>query len=86
MLFRSWHRGPLRAAQYSIALGCEAQHAAQLVYADALAPDGKGAADLIGITCRTCPRSDCAHRAFPAAHQDVPKSDFIRTDPLFAGT
>lgn len=83
---KPWHRGPLRAAQYSIALGCEAQHAPQLVYADALVLDGKGAADLIGITCRTCPRSDCAHRAFPAAHQDVPKTDFIRTDPLFAGT
>ena len=81
---KPWHRGPLRAAQYSIALGCEARHAAQLVYADGLAIEGKGAADLIGITCRSCPRGDCAHRAFPAAHQDVPKTDFIRSDPLFA--
>jgi len=83
---KPWHRGPLRAAQYSIALGCEAQHAGQLVYADGIAVEAKGAADLIGITCRSCPRGDCAHRAFPAAHQDVPKTDFIRSDPLFAGS
>lgn len=82
---KPWRRGPLRAAQYSIALGCEAVHAGHLVYADGLALDGAGPVDLIGITCRTCPRSDCAHRAFPAAHQDTPKTDFIRTDPLFAG-
>ena len=83
---KPWHRGPLRAAQYSIALGCEAQHAGQLVYADGLAAEARGAADLIGITCRSCPRGDCAHRVFPAAHQDVPKTDFIRSDPLFAGS
>lgn len=82
---KPWRRGPLRAAQYSIALGCEAAHAGSLAYADGIALDGKAVADLIGVTCRACPRSDCSYRIYPAAHQDVPKTDFIRTDPLFAG-
>ncbi|HLJ19475.1 MAG TPA: short-chain fatty acyl-CoA regulator family protein [Stellaceae bacterium] len=81
---KPWRKGPARAAQYAIALGCETRHAERIVYADGLALDGQDAADPIGMTCRTCPRGDCAHRAFPAAHQPVPKTDFIRTDPLFA--
>jgi hypothetical protein len=81
---KPWRKGPLRAAQYSIALGCEIRHAERIVYADGLALEGKDAADPIGMTCRTCPRGDCAHRAFPSAHQPVPRTDFIRTDPLFA--
>jgi predicted transcriptional regulator/DNA-binding XRE family transcriptional regulator len=82
---KPWRAGPLRAAQYSVGLGCEARHAERLIYADGL---GLGAAEMpdpIGITCRACPRETCAHRAFPAAHQDIPRTDYIRTDPLFAG-
>jgi len=82
---KPWHRGPLRAAQYALALGCEAQLAHHLVYADGLGIEAKDRADPIGITCRTCPRRDCSHRAYPAAHQALPRTDFIRTDPLFAG-
>lgn len=81
---KPWRKGPLRAAQYSIALGCETRHAERIIYADGLALEAKDAADPIGVTCRTCPRGDCAHRAFPSAHQPLPKTDFIRTDPLFA--
>ena len=81
---KPWRKGPLRAAQYSIALGCEARHAERIVYADGLRLEDKDAPDPIGMTCRTCPRGDCAHRAFPSAHQPLPKTDFIRTYPLFA--
>jgi predicted transcriptional regulator/DNA-binding XRE family transcriptional regulator len=81
---KPWRRGPLSAAQYSIALGCEARHAERIVYADGLRLEDKDAADPIGMTCRTCPRGDCPHRAFPSAHQPIAKTDFIRTDPLFA--
>ena len=81
---KPWRKGPPRAAEYAIALGCETRHAERIVYADGLALEGKDAADPIGVTCRTCPRGDCAHRAFPSAHQPIPKTDFIRTDPLFA--
>ena len=82
---KPWQRGPLRAALYALALGCEAQHAHHLVYADGLGIEEKDRADPIGITCRTCPRRDCSHRAYPAAHRALPRTDFIRTDPLFAG-
>ena len=82
---KPWHRGPLRAAQYALALGCEAQHAHHLVYADGLGIGEADRADPIGVTCRTCPRRDCSHRAYPAAHQALPRTDFIRTDPLFTG-
>ena len=81
---KPWRKGPPRAAEYAIALGCETRHAERIVYADGVALEGKDTADPIGVTCRTCPRGDCAHRAFPSAHQPVPKTDFIRTDPLFA--
>ncbi|HKX06827.1 MAG TPA: short-chain fatty acyl-CoA regulator family protein [Stellaceae bacterium] len=81
---KPWRKGPLGAAQYAIALGCEARHAERIVYADGLRLEDKDAADPIGMTCRTCPRGDCAHRAFPSTQQPVPKTDFIRTDPLFA--
>jgi predicted transcriptional regulator/DNA-binding XRE family transcriptional regulator len=81
---KPWRKGPPRAAEYAIALGCETRHAERIVYADGLALEGKDAADPIGVTCRTCPRGDCAHRAFPSAHQPIPTTDFIRTDPLFA--
>jgi XRE family transcriptional regulator, fatty acid utilization regulator len=83
---KPWRKGPLRAAQYSIALGCETRHAERIVYADGLGLEAKDAADPIGVTCRTCPRGDCAHRAFPSAQQSVSKTDFIRTDPLFASS
>ena len=82
---KPWHRGPSRAAQYALALGCEARHAHHLVYADGLGIEEKDRADPIGITCRTCPRQDCSHRAYPAAHRALPRTDLIRTDPLFAG-
>jgi hypothetical protein len=81
---KPWRKGPPRAAEYAIALGCETRHAERIIYADGLALEGKDAADPIGVTCRTCPRGECAHRAFPSAHQPIPKTDFIRTDPLFA--
>jgi predicted transcriptional regulator len=68
-----------------VALGCEARHAERLVYAEALDLARPARIDPIGITCRACPRSACSHRAYPAAHQDVPRTDYIRTDPLFAG-
>jgi predicted transcriptional regulator len=82
---KPWRAGPLRAAQYSVALGCEARHADRLVYADALGLGAAETPDPIGVTCRACPREACAHRASPAAHQEIPRTDYIRTDPLFAG-
>jgi hypothetical protein len=49
--------------RYALGLGCEAQYADQLVYADGL--DLTGPSAPIGVSCRICERTDCPQRAFP---------------------
>jgi predicted transcriptional regulator/DNA-binding XRE family transcriptional regulator len=78
---KPWRPGPFRAAHYALSLGCEQRDMSKLVYADRL-PEG---ADPIGVTCQACPRGDCPDRAFPAAHQKIPRIDHVRMDPLFVG-
>lgn len=59
--------------RYAVALGCEAQHAAAFVYADAI--DRQGPPTPIGVSCRLCARPDCQQRAFPPIGRE------IRIDP-----
>jgi XRE family transcriptional regulator, fatty acid utilization regulator len=59
--------------RYAIGLGCEVQHAGQLVYADGL--DLKGRFEPIGISCRICDRTDCHQRSVP------PLEGRIRVNP-----
>jgi len=40
-------------------------HAGELVYADGINLDRPERIVPIGVSCRTCPRMDCAQRAFP---------------------
>lgn len=49
--------------RYAIGLGCEVQHAPQLVYAEGL--DLKGHFEPIGISCRICERPACHQRSVP---------------------
>ncbi len=49
--------------RYALGLGCEIEHADQLVYADGL--HLKGPPTRMGINCRICERTDCTQRAFP---------------------
>ncbi len=49
--------------RFAIGLGCEVQHAAQLVYSDGL--DLKGRFEPIGISCKICERTDCHQRSVP---------------------
>ncbi|SDG74969.1 helix-turn-helix domain-containing protein [Roseospirillum parvum] len=58
-------RAPRRL--YSVLIGCDVAFARQTVYADGLALDTPAAATPVGLTCRQCPRPDCAQRAHPAA-------------------
>lgn len=51
--------------RFALALGCEASHAAQLVYGDGLQLGSREAAVPIGVNCRLCERLDCSQRAFP---------------------
>ena len=49
--------------RYAIGLGCEVQHAGQLVYSDG--PDLKGRFQPIGISCRISERRTCHQRSVP---------------------
>jgi predicted transcriptional regulator/DNA-binding XRE family transcriptional regulator len=59
--------------RYAIGLGCEVQHAPELVYSDGL--DLKGRFEPIGISCRICERRDCHQRSVP------PLERRLRVDP-----
>ncbi len=61
---------PQRVDRLSIGLGCEIRHARDIVYSDGLHLDDPQIVTPIGISCRTCTRTDCADRASPAiAHK-----------------
>lgn len=53
----------------AIALGCAIQYARDLVYADGLHLEDEQLVTPIGVSCRACPRTDCAERASPALSQ-----------------
>ncbi|WP_027013743.1 short-chain fatty acyl-CoA regulator family protein [Comamonas composti] len=50
---------------FSIGLGCDLQHAAQLVYSKGLDLRDIHAATPIGMGCKVCERNVCPQRAFP---------------------
>ena len=58
-----------RPRRYVVGFGCELQHARAFVYADAI--DLRGEPTPIGVSCRICPRTDCAHRAFPPLDRQI---------------
>ena len=64
----SYDRAPRR---YAVALGCEAEHASEFIYADGLDLTADRAATRIGISCRICPRADCDQRAFPPSDRAI---------------
>ncbi|MFE3836348.1 helix-turn-helix domain-containing protein [Pseudogemmobacter sonorensis] len=59
--------------RYAIGLGCEVQHASDLVYSDGL--DARGRFEPIGISCRICERPNCHQRSVP------PLERRLRVDP-----
>lgn len=60
---------PARAGMLAIGLGCPLSHAKELVYADGLNLEDPTLITPIGVSCRTCSRSDCSDRAMPALAQ-----------------
>ncbi len=64
----SYDRAPRR---FAVALGCEAEHAGEFIYADGLDLTAERAATRIGISCRLCPRPDCDQRAFPPSDRPI---------------
>ena len=66
---------------FSIALGCDVQHAQRLVYSKGLDLRNLDAATPIGMGCKVCDRSACPQRAFPfvgkALHVSENDSGFV---------
>ena len=60
---------PHRVGQRAVGLGCDVRHASEIVYADGLNLADPQIITPIGVSCRTCPRTDCAERAMPSLHQ-----------------
>ncbi|RIV82816.1 helix-turn-helix domain-containing protein [Aurantiacibacter zhengii] len=57
--------------RYAVALGCEAKHADEFIYADTLDTSPAGSATPIGPSCRICPRADCDQRAYPPSDHAI---------------
>lgn len=58
-------------AMAAIGLGCRIEHARALVYSDGMDLGRLEGAIPIGVTCRLCPRRDCAQRAFPSLQEPL---------------
>ncbi|AWB81128.1 Cro/Cl family transcriptional regulator [Corynebacterium yudongzhengii] len=56
---------------FSIGLGCEVRHADRTIYSRGLDLSKSANATPIGAGCRTCPRSNCPQRAFPAINTEL---------------
>lgn len=64
----TFDRAPRR---FAVALGCEASHADEFVYADGLDLEAPHRVEKIGVSCRLCPRPDCDQRAFPPSDRAI---------------
>jgi predicted transcriptional regulator/transcriptional regulator with XRE-family HTH domain len=67
----------------AIALGCAAEHAHKLIYAQGQTDDTAAKATPIGVTCRICHRTDCTARSAPPIGRQVLPDDFRRTTAPF---
>jgi predicted transcriptional regulator/DNA-binding XRE family transcriptional regulator len=66
----------------AIALGCAAEHAGRLIYADAT-PETPTP---IGVTCRLCHRTECTARSAPPIGRQILADDIRRTSAPFGFT
>ncbi len=68
----------------AIGLGCEVQHAKELVYSDGVDLDSARVLVDIGTSCRLCPRKDCAERAFPSLERPLRIDEDVRGASFFS--
>ena len=67
----------------AIALGCAAEHASRLVYAQDRPGLGPDDATPIGVTCRLCHRMECTARSAPPIGRPILSDDIRRTTAPF---
>ncbi len=65
----------------AIALGCAAEHAERLIYAQETCPPE--AATPIGVTCRLCQRTECTARSAPPIGRQILPDDIRRAAAPF---
>ncbi len=68
----------------AIAVGCEASRARELVYADGVNLEARGAVVPVGTTCRLCERMDCEQRAFPPLQHPLSVNENVRGVSFYA--
>ena len=66
----------------ALGLGCEINHAREMVYADGLVLEQPPVP--VGVTCRFCERTDCEQRAFPPLQQSLEVEEDIRRSSFYA--
>ncbi|MBK6691729.1 MAG: DUF2083 domain-containing protein [Myxococcales bacterium] len=67
----------------AIGLGCRVEHARELIYSEGVDLDNKRAPVPVGVTCRTCDRSDCDQRALPSLRHPLQIDENIRGTSLY---
>ena len=75
---------PHRVGQRAIGLGCDVSRAGEIVYADGLNLSETQRATPIGVSCRTCPRTDCNERAMPSLYQKLHIDENVRGASTYA--
>jgi len=77
---------PHRVGQRALGLGCDIRHVSEIVYADGLNLADPQIVTPIGVSCRTCPRTDCAERAMPSLHQKLHIDENVRGPSTYVQT
>jgi predicted transcriptional regulator len=77
---------PHRIGQRAVGLGCDVRFASEIVYADGLNLADPQIITPIGVSCRTCPRTNCAERAMPSIHQKLHIDENVRGPSTYVQT
>jgi len=67
----------------AIGLGCQVQHAREMVYSDGMDFTHLETATPIGVTCRLCERTDCEQRALPSIRHPLQVDENVRGLTLY---
>ncbi|MCC6621103.1 MAG: DUF2083 domain-containing protein [Deltaproteobacteria bacterium] len=70
----------------AIGLGCRAEDARRLVYADGVDLEGPALVVPVGVSCRVCERPDCDQRAMPSVRQGLRIDENVRGMSLYVAT
>ena len=75
------HNAPRQ--HFSIGLGCDIAHSRRLIYSDGVDLTDTAQIVPIGVSCRICPRMDCAERAHPPADHRFSIEQGMRGETLY---